>query len=357
MSLEIKIIEKKNLITFLDEGYNVQENFMICTSQRLLSLFKNPFSDNNDAVFLLPYYEGRLVGYMGVYHEHIYINNKKEKIGWLSTWWLSENAAGKGIGKQMLKKVYELNEGKIGISSFTESAKRVYDKSGYFQYLKTLNGIYWRLSFKKSDFPKNNLKDFILKNNLKLVNKIIDPKSKLNNKLTYRFSKIDNQVNLFLDSKQDGCLCKRNELFFKHISRYPWIKKTPIGNKSNNLYFFSDMRKEYEFDYFSIYDKEKIVGFVSYTLSDGVLKVKQLFYESNYIPDILNAIIHLTKIKLQKGFIIYDNLFVGYLTKMNLPKRSKITFLNRDSIISKAFTGLDIDKLVLQYGDGDTYFT
>jgi GNAT superfamily N-acetyltransferase len=90
---------------------------------------------------LLGYTDGQLVGYMGVFTDKIILDGKPNKIGWLSTWWVHPKTKGSGIGREILNTMYESLNGQIGISQFTPSAKRVYDKSGYFYTLKESKGI------------------------------------------------------------------------------------------------------------------------------------------------------------------------------------------------------------------------
>ena len=178
---EIKVVRKKDIPKILDCKKIWQSDFLPISKHRLLAHYKNPNSDDNDVVLLLAYLEEELVGYMGVYIDKIQIKETEEKIGWLSTWWMHPKSKGLGLGRGLLQKMYELNSGKIGISQFTPSAKRVYDKSNYFLTLKKMKGI-------KGVFRSN------LSNTMPLIWSKSSSFSKI-------FSFFDWSINIFVDIK------------------------------------------------------------------------------------------------------------------------------------------------------------
>src|SRR5688572_27959784 len=121
--IELKTIYKKDVPELLDNSGFWNHSFLSIRKHRLYAHYKNPNCDENDVVLLLAYLNGELVGYMGVFIDKILLDGSVDKIGWLSTWWGHPKTKGSGIGREILDTMYTLNNGKIGISQFTPSAK------------------------------------------------------------------------------------------------------------------------------------------------------------------------------------------------------------------------------------------
>ena len=136
--IEIKKILKKNVAELFEISAFWDHEFLSISKHRLLAHFNNPNLKNDDIVLIVAYFNQELAGYMGIFIDKITIDNQETKIGWLSTWWVHPKTKGSGIGREILNEMYSGNNGRIGISQFTPSAKRVYDKSGYFVNLKEI---------------------------------------------------------------------------------------------------------------------------------------------------------------------------------------------------------------------------
>ena len=141
MDKRLRVVKKKEMGQLLKEEQLWNHTFLSITKHRLLAHQHNPTAGDDDVVLILAYLGDEIVGYMGAFIDNIRIDGKIDNIAWLSTWWVHPKTKGTGIGRSILQEMYAQQEGKIGISQFTPSAKRVYEKSGYFHDLKNSEGI------------------------------------------------------------------------------------------------------------------------------------------------------------------------------------------------------------------------
>lgn len=368
--IEIKKIYKKDIPELLSDKAFWNYFFLSISKHRLYAHYKNPNLEDNDIVLLLSYLNNELVGYMGIFIDEINIDNRIEKIGWLSTWWVHPKTKGTGIGREILNTMYTANNGKIGISQFTPSAKRVYDKSGYFTTLKENKGI-----------------KAVLRSNLTFVIPTLFPKMK---KLATFFNKIDYFLNFFINLKltlQEMVISKslknisieylniiddetlniinkfnKNDIsnkgkdFFEWMKAYHWVQKAPLLNLTNRgKYEFSIYDNEFEFSFIKLIKKNNCIGFIVLQKRNYVTKVLFTYFDNtkytNYVSNIikLQAITQNTRELICYEETICKNFKKSYLF---LYKTNK----TKQSIISKSFGITDFKNVRMNFGDGDCSF-
>lgn len=368
--IEIRKIYKKDILKMLSEKEFWDNPFLCVSKHRLYAHYKNPNLDDDDIVLLLSYLNNELVGYMGVFIDKINIDNSIKKIGWLSTWWVHPKTKGTGIGRNILNTMYEENKGFIGISQFTPSAKRVYDKSGYFTTLKENRGV-----------------KAVLRSNLSFVLPTIFPKTK---KGVVIFNFLDTFINFFVDRKleiqkigllkkmkhinleylniiDDECLAiinqyNKNDIsfkgkpFFEWLKAYNWVQKAPLlGFTDKDKYEFSIYDKEFEFSFIKIKNNFKCIGFIVLQKRNYVSKVLFTYFDNTLDTEIVATIIKLEAISQNtREIICYDEAICNNFNKSSL-------FLYRtkklkQSIISKEFQKSDFEAIRMNFGDGDCSF-
>ncbi|MFT7251741.1 MAG: hypothetical protein ACI9FW_001484 [Flavobacterium sp.] len=368
--IEIKKIYKKDIPELLSNKDFWNHSFLSISKHRLYAHYKNPNLEDNDIVLLLSYLNNELVGYMGLFVDKIKIDNTIKKIGWLSTWWVHPKTKGTGIGREILNTMYKENNGQIGISQYTPSAKRVYDKSGYFTLLKESIGI-----------------KAVLRSNLTFVLPIIFPKTK---KLSLLINQLDNIINFFVNIKlslQKIILTKKikntsieylnilddeslniinqfnkndisvkDKAFFEWLKAYNWVQKAPLLNFTNKYkYEFSIYDNEFEFSFIKIIEKDICIGFIVLQKRNYVTKVLFTYFDNIINTSIISNIIKLQAITQNtREIICYDKAICNELKKSNLflYKTKKI----KQAIISKEFNKTNFDTVRMNFGDGDCSF-
>ncbi|MDI1254634.1 MAG: GNAT family N-acetyltransferase [Flavobacterium sp.] len=368
--IEIKKIYKTDIPKLLSNKAFWNYSFLSISKHRLYAHYKNPNLEDNDIVLLLAYSNDELVGYMGVFIDKINIENNIKKIGWLSTWWVHPKTKGTGIGREILNTMYAAHDGQIGISQFTPSAKRVYDKSGYFTTLKTSEGL-----------------KAVLRSNLMFVIPAIFPKTK---KLSFFFNQFDNFFNFFINIKlgaqkmiiskkikdieieylnviDDDTLAVINQFnktdisnkdkaFFEWLRAYNWVLKAPLLNFTNkNKYEFSIYDHEFEFSFIKINENNICIGFIVLQKRNNVSKVLFTYFDQTKNLAIISNIIKLQAISQEtRELICYDEAICSNFKKsyIFLYKTKKI----KQSIISKTFNVTDFENVRVNFGDGDCSF-
>lgn len=368
--IEIKKIHKRDIPELLDNEDFWNHSFLATSKHRLLAHFKNPHLEDGDLVLLLAYMQGELLGYMGLFIDQITINNKIEKIGWLSTWWVDPKTKGTGIGRDLLNTMYAENHGKIGISQFTPSAKRVYDKSGYFTTLKTNRGIKAvlrsNLSFVMPQLlPKSSKLAGLLNNADHFLNFFINIKLRIQSssitnrlkdiELTY-LNSLDQETLLLIKQYNTKDLSDKGSAFFEWLKAYNWVQKAPLLALTNHRkYAFSIYDKEFEFSLIKVNKNNRCIGFIVLQKRNYVTKVLFTYYDANLHSKEIADIIKLQAVKQNtREIICYDQALCANFNKSNLflYKTTKV----KHSIISKAFDKIDFADTRMHFGDGDCSF-
>ena len=365
----IRKIYKKDVPELINDVWFWSNQVEAISKHRLTAHYNNPNLDDDDIVLLLAINDDEVVGYMGVFIDIIHHNQNAQKIGWLSTWWVHPKTKGQGIGRLIFNTMYEELNGKIGVSQFTPSAKRIYDKSGYFMSLKNNDGY-----------------KFVLRSNLGIVLPLVNAKYKkvgrllntldrtinafVNVKVTFQqksvqgslknirlkyVNSIDKKLEDFINDHSEHHLSRKTPSFFNWLKSNKWVESAPVKGLVNcENYQFSMYAKHFDFYYVEIYENNRLVGFVILQKRDGVLKV--LF--SYYLPSVSKKVakivlLHACKLNIQE-IICYDQGINDGLkgSLLFLYKRKKV----KASIISKSFEIVSFDDYELNFGDGDCCF-
>ena len=370
VTAKIKKIYKKDIGNLFLETQFWNHDFLAITKHRLLAHLHNPNLENDDIVLILGYLNNELVGYMGVFIDTIIIKNENQKIGWLSTWWVHPKTKGSGIGREILNVMYAENNGKIGISQFTASAKRVYDKSGYFVDLKQNIGVKAVLKTNFSTIilelkPQLSVLKPILKMADFAINSVVSIKQYFNKKALNQNLKsvkieylnaIDAETSQFINSNNNNHLTKKSDAFFNWLKQYQWVQEAPLlAFTEKNKYEFSMVDNSFNIYLMKIKLENQIIGFLVLQKRNQIMKVLFAYFDSNKHSHYITDVIKLQAITQNIHEIIaYDAFICNNFKKSNvfLYNRKKV----KNSIISQAFNQNNFEKIIMNYGDGDCCF-
>lgn len=370
MVKEIKEIQKKDIPQLMEDATFWDHPFLAVSKHRLWSHYHNPTCADRDIVLLLAYIDGELVGYMGAYTDFVYTGEQKQKIAWLSTWWVHPKTKGTGIGRLLLDTMYTKQNGQIGISQFTPSAKRVYDKSGYFMDLKSSPGIKAvlrsNLSFiiptllPKAKFAHpffafaDRALNVLINARLSFCRRTLQKKLK-NNTIDY-LPFPDTAVRVLIDTYGKQDIAQKNNAFFNWLKTYHWVYEAPLlANTTKDRYVFSMYDQSFGYYFVKISEHKTCIGFIVLQKRGTTLKVLFTYFDGKKYGELAANVIkqHAIQLKIRE-IICYDPAIVTALfsSSIFLYKKEKV----KQSIISKAFGLEDFSNIRVNFGDGDCCF-
>ena len=368
--IAIKKIYKRDIPALLEDTDFWEHSFLSISRNRLYAHLKSPNSNDDDIVLLLAYLDNELVGYMGVYTDRIRIADRTEKIGWLSTWWVHPKTKGSGIGREILNTMYSEHNGRIGISQFTPSARRVYDKSGYFRSLKDSIGIKAVLRSNLSFvlpalYPKLRAMTGLLQAVDHLLNAVVNIKLWLQRPavekrlkgitVDYLSSPDAAMMQVVQDHGKDDISIK-DKAFFEWLKACQWVHKASLLKFTrHDRYAFSMYDKSFEVNLIKISLNKECIGFIVLQKRNYVSKVLFAYYDAGQHTAVISDIIKLENMRQNtREIICYDTPIANAL------KQSAVflytTKKRKESIISNAFGEVDFAPKRMHFGDGDCCF-
>jgi len=367
---EIRKIVKKDIPALLENVAFWKQSFLPISRHRLYAHYKNPSTDEDDVVLLLALADDEVVGYMGVFIEKITLNGISDKIGWLSTWWVHPKTKGTGIGREILNTMYDINGGKIGISQFTPSAKRVYDKSGYFTTLKENHGIKAVLKSNTAflmpvAYPKTKPLKIFFRLTDAIINVPIAVKLYFSKKAIARellgisleyMTAIDPETQQIIETFQGNRFSKRNAAFFEWLKAYNWVQEAPLLEYTQKeKYEFSIYDKSFAIYLVKILKNDSCLGFIVLQRRNKTLKVLYGFYDKTRHSNVVANIIK------QHAIVQNCNEIICYEADLCENFKESGIFLYtrkklKQSIISKVFNKTDFSDVSMSFGDGDCSF-
>ncbi len=366
--MDIKLLNKKLLIDFIShEEYNALE-FVPITKHRALSQVKNPRADDNDVLLLLAYQEKKIVGYLGVLPDKIYLNNEFEKCGWLSSYWVHPAHRGKQIAKQLLDKCLEVWEKRILVADFTSESTKLYDNTRLFNALQQKKGIrlYIRSDLSTLLPPKNKIFSKLspVLNVLDaMINSLLDirlsfEKTKINNFQMEYVNQIGKETEEFIADKQQGQLFKRQADDLNWMIKNPWVLSAPKKDLANSKYYFSSTEEYFEYYPLKIKNKKnELVAFIIFSKRNQSLKMPYCYYNDGNLKIVTDIVsFHILKWNI-KTFSTFHTEISEHLSNNSTPALLK-KYITRNYIISNEFSStVPYDKFQIQDGDADCGFT
>lgn len=112
----------------------------VMPKHRAASYVANPRALDNDPALFVGMVDDDVGGHINVLSDDMHIDGASLHMGWLSAWWAAPQHRETGIGGMLLFKALSAWKNRIGISGFTEDARRVYDATRKFTDLAAFQG-------------------------------------------------------------------------------------------------------------------------------------------------------------------------------------------------------------------------
>jgi hypothetical protein len=362
--LETKTYTKKELAELInsDQFYNLIN--LPISKQRAISQINNPRASENDVLLVVVYDENKVAGYLGILPDYLFWENNKEKVGWLTCFWVDDEYKSRNVAANLFLRVIRAWDKKIFITNIVPWLEPVYQKTNIFQptiYKKGFRG-YLRFNFSEILPPKKKIFENIipiLKTidfTLNLIHDIrlsLFIKHKYNNVRYEYLSTIDEKTVDFIDIHKIKYWNQRGKSELEWIMQYPWIIQGAKKDYNSSRYYFTSLCKRFYYQLVRFSVNKDLIGVILISIRENNLSVPYVFVETRNIDEISKFLIN-TMIELRLNMLTTFNYdLVCSIDKIKSPFYFK-KVVKKPYFIFKKFEF--IKDLCFQDGDGDCAF-
>jgi GNAT superfamily N-acetyltransferase len=338
---------------------------------RGLSHIHNPRAQADDPLLLLAYDDGepgRMVGYLGVMPDTIHLPNGKHiEMAWMSCIWVDASQRGKGISKLLTRKAFELYEGRILLTEFTEVAGKLYDRLDLFDCLHISEGkrLYHRLDLHGILVSKGG-KWLKIKPLLKIAdilgNALLDLRFLRNPKpagwTIEQALEVDQEAATFISQHNGTEWFRRQAKELNWMLEWPWMLSGSTGDAMSRKYEFSSVAHFFQNDLLKVRDASGTLRMVLFfSRRDRTLKLNYCYFD----PGLADSVLDILRYQMRKWKINTALIYHDELVKALENKRIGVLFqkpARREYRIGKELGAVVVGgEFRIQDGDGDCGFT
>ena len=367
--IDVRIYTIADLEERLQSGNFWTGDVVPITKHRALSQIRNPRARPNDVVLLVAYNDERVVGYIGVLPDSVFVSGEMRRIGWLTAWWANPDSKFAGIGLVLMAKALKIYGGAIGASGFSDAAKKVYESSK--QFITITESVRMKLFVRANSYEFLPRKSPVLKNLgplLRLLDFSLNIFCGLRLRLWKRrfgigescrleyVAEVDSQTASFIGQLQGDELTKRGAAEINWIAQHPWVLASPIGTSDNGSFYFSSTARDSICLMVKVFSPEKaMIGFIMLRVINGHLTVPYCYMLENCADKILAVIgEHVVALQVHTVTVCRAELRDA-IVRQSFPCVSRKSE-SRSWIIGNVFKAKLLEGLEMQDGDGDCAF-
>lgn len=332
-SISIEILTVEQLAGKLNDREFWLQNVAPVTRHRAQLLINNPRAGKDDPVLFIARNGHEVIGFRVVFPDRLYINDTIIKIGWGSSFWLDKRYRGKGIGRMLFEKGYELWEGNTGSLIQSDDAARVYlgspdfyclRKSLNYQLILRLNSLYWARKksrvpgalawiFPVIDAPVNlimHLRQALWSSRHKALHGV---------QLEYCHEISDKETIDFIKANNHNTLARKEAEDLNVIVKYPTTIPTPLGDLIGSRYYFASKALRFDYLYVKVYDAQtELIGLMLMNIDGECIKLLYYLSRSEEVIPRLYDIFLQHAIKMKSEFISsYDEGLNKYIIEQS----------------------------------------
>jgi hypothetical protein len=367
--MEIKTFTIADLkIALVSEDFWLTQTLPI-TKHRALSCSRNPRAAEDDPVLLVAYQENRVIGYLGILPDKIFVNNAVYKLGWLTSWWVDPSCATGGAGAILLFKALNAYDQYIGVSGGSREARKALHASQKFIDLKPLPGLDIRLRLNLTrDIPRRFAAMKILRGFLKLFDVMLNEVADFRNffwqwrnnpcqHLAFEYiSAIDAETDRFIRQHHQDDLTRKEKPDLSWIMNNPWVISAPFKDSASQRYYFSSRAARFSYLGVKVFERQaEMIGFFLLKVRDDRMSVVYSFFERRHAASITAAALHHALAMDVSILSLYDEQLVAGFSQLGCPCWSAQK-KSRGFSLSKAFADIPLADCRLHGGDGDLAF-
>jgi hypothetical protein len=367
--MEIKTFTVADLKTALEsEDFWLTKTLPI-TKHRALSYSRNPRAEDDDSVLLVAYQDNRVVGYLGILPDKIFVNDAVYKLGWLTSWWVDPSCATAGAGAILLYKALNAYDQFVGVSGSSRAARKALHASQKFVALPPLQGLDIRLRLNVTRDILRRLPTLrIFRVLFKIFDELMDEvvnlrhffwqqRNNLCQRLTFEYiSAIDEETDHFIQQHHQHDLTRKEKSDLNWIMNNPWILSAPLKDTASKKYYFSSRADRFSYLGVKVFENpNEMIGFFLLKVRDDRMSVMYAYFESRHATSIIAAVFHHALVMKVSILGLYDEQLVAGFSDLGCPCWSAKKN-SREFSLSKAFADIPLADCRLQGGDGDLAF-
>jgi hypothetical protein len=339
------------------------------TKHRALAFIRNPRAEKDDPVLLVAYQDSRVIGYLGMLPDKIYVNSAAYKLGWLTGWWVDPAWASMGVGAILLFKALNAYDQYIGVSGGSREARKALQASQRFIDLKPLQGLDIRL---RLNVAKNISSRLLWKGIFRVWFKIFDVlmdelaslrgffwqrRNQQVQRLSFEYiMAIDEETDRFIQQHHQHDLTRKAKSDLSWIMNNPWVLSAPLKDSTSNRYYFSSRADRFSYLGVKVFeDPSAMIGFLLLKVRDDRMSVIYAYFESRHAGAITAAAFQHALAMGVSSLSLYDEHLVAGFSELRCPCWS-IQKKTRGFALSKGFANIPLADYRLQGGDGDLAF-
>jgi hypothetical protein len=367
--MEIKTFTVANLKTALESEDFWQIQTLPITKHRALSFCRNPRANEDDPVLLVAYLDNRVIGYLGILPDKIYVNEVDYKLGWLTSWWVDPACATTGVGAILLFKALNAYDQYVGVSGSSRAARKALHASQKFMAIKSLQGLDIRLRLNATGYILRKLPLMkIFRGVFKIFDSVMDEVVNLRNFIWQRhnnpcrglafenISAIDEETGRFIKRHHQHDLTRKEKTDLSWVMNNPWILSTPIKDSVSKRYYFSSRADRFLYLGVKVFENQtEMIGFFLLKVRNDRMSVMYSYCESRHAASITAAVFHHALAMDVRTLSLFGEQLVAGFSELRFPCWS-VKKKSRGFSLSKAFADIPLSNYRLQGGDGDLAF-
>jgi GNAT superfamily N-acetyltransferase len=361
--METKTFNKAELQEFIDSScFNELVNIPI-SRRRAISQIHNPRAEEGDILLVAAFDGNKTVGYLGIIPDFVIHENRKEKAGWLSCFWVDENYKSQNVAANLFLRAIRAWEQKIFITNIVPTLEPVYQKTKIFLPTLYKSGFrgYLRFNFAEILPPKKKL----FQKTIPLLKGLDFSLNLLNNiRLSFckkystdgiryeRLNQLDNSAIDFINQLKTRYLPQRGQEELEWMINYPWLTEEN-ENSDSPRYYFSLAEKSFSSQLIKfVDDSNNIKAIILLNIRNKNLTVPYIFVKKEDVSIVSRYIIN-TMLELNLNMVtIFNDDLAESLKEIKTFYFTKT--IQKPYFISKKLEY--IKELYFQDGDGDCAF-
>lgn len=339
------------------------------TKHRAMSFSRNPRAEADDPVLLVAYRDNRVIGYLGILPDKIFVGDSVYKLGWLTSWWVDPSCTTAGVGAILLFKALNAYSQYVGVSGSSRGARQALQASQKFMTISPLKGLDIRLRFNGAAnisrrFPVLRLFRVIFKIFDAVADEVVNirsffwqRRSRHGRHLTFEYiAAIDEETDHFIKQHHQHDLTRKDKSDLNWIMNNPWILSAPCKDAAGTKYYFSSRAGRFWYLGVKVFKQQnEMMGFLLLKVRDDRMSVVYSFFESRHAASMTAAIFHLALAMDVSIVSLYDEQLAASFSELRFPCWSAKK-KSREFALSKAFGDISLTNCRLQGGDGDLAF-